>query len=327
MKNTVPVTVVVTTFNDGGLLGEALDSVSAQRVQPAEIIVLDDGSEPATAPDIIERRGSALGSRVRYHRQENAGPSAARNRGLGMASHPYIAYLDADDRWRPEHLALKVERMNALPNTYSTVYDAFVEFDHATGRVLKTIAVGAYDGLIAKARIGVPGGVPAGMPFQLHRVSALRAIDGFDSALRVNEDFDVLLRLAVEGWHMAGSSTVTVERRVHGLSLTSRDPIATLDATEQFLAKAERLGLLDAEALASRRKWARLSAGKKLLEQGGSVDRASNVIAEAFEYAPPLGPAQNVLFAVTRSRVVARVALGAYGALRRLAAFSGRGAR
>ena len=297
----VPVTVAVTTYNDGELLAEALESVAAQTVKPAEIIVVDDGSEPATAPGVIRRLESAQAMSVEYHRQANAGPSAARNRGLALATQPLIAYLDADDRWRPEHLERKVERMNALPDSHSTVYDACVEFDHATGLWLKTIPVGGYDGSIAGARLGLPGGVPAGMPFQLHRVKALRQVGGFDTSLRVNEDFDLLLRLAKCGYAIAGSAEATLERRVRPDSLTKRDPARTLAESERFLAKAEHQGLMSASAISERRKWARFRAGKALGFVDGGERRGAELMRDAFRFGPPRGLVQWVAFLATRS--------------------------
>ena len=81
--------VIVPTFNMARYLGDALDSVFAQTRQPAEVIVVDDGSTDDT-PAIVER----YSDRVRYIRQPNAGVSAARNaRIIRAASHEYIALI------------------------------------------------------------------------------------------------------------------------------------------------------------------------------------------------------------------------------------------
>ena len=287
------VSVVITTFNDGAFLGEALASVASQSIRPLEILVIDDGSDPATAPVVIEAVRSKYGLDVAYSWQENQGPSAARNVGIAKARGEFIAFLDADDRWLPDHLELKLARISSLDPRYSTVFDAFVEFDGESGSQLKTIPCGDFDGSISEAALGVPGGVPAGLQFQLHRTAALRAVGGLDASLRVNEDFDLLLRMGKAGYRMAGSGTVTVERRVHLASLTRKDPEQTFEEVTRFLDKAEREDLMPPERIASRRKWARMNLARSMLAiseypPGAVIDQ----LREAFRHAGPTGARQ-----------------------------------
>lgn len=98
------VSVVIPTYNRASLLVCAVHSVLAQTLQLAEVLVVDDGSTDETR-DAVKR----LGSRVRYTYQENAGVSAARNRGVLEASNPWVAFLDSDDVWCEDY----VERMVA----------------------------------------------------------------------------------------------------------------------------------------------------------------------------------------------------------------------
>lgn len=314
-KQTRPISVVITTFNDGSMLAEALGSVAQQTLLPQEILVIDDGSEPATAPRAIEAFIAQFGLDANYLWQANAGPSAARNLGLEQATLEYVAYLDADDLWLPDHLERKLDRLRARDATYSTAYDGFVEFDHDSGRPLRTIASGSYDGPIRADVLGTPGGVPAGMPFQLHRRAALQAVGGFDVSLRVNEDFDLLLRLAKAGYRITGSATPTVRRRVHSGSLTRRDAQRTLEETERFLAKAEREALLSPEALASRRKWLRLSIGKQQVSDGKTLRQGIDTMKEAFRFDRPLGVAQWAVFLATRYVAVGRPLFWLYGCI------------
>lgn len=93
------VSVVVPAYNVAHCLGLCLDSVLAQTDPPHEIIVVDDGSEDDTVR-VVRNYGDA----VRYERQDNHGPSAARNRGLTLATQLYVAFLDADDFWKPDFL-------------------------------------------------------------------------------------------------------------------------------------------------------------------------------------------------------------------------------
>ncbi|OYY65630.1 MAG: hypothetical protein B7Y51_02740 [Burkholderiales bacterium 28-67-8] len=96
------ISVIVPVYNTERYLEEALRSLLAQTLRPAEIIVIDDGSTDRT-PEIAR----AFGDVIRYARQENAGSSAARNHGLRLARGEMIAFLDADDRYLANKLELQ----------------------------------------------------------------------------------------------------------------------------------------------------------------------------------------------------------------------------
>ena len=91
------ISVIIAAYNAAETIAETLASIQIQTLAPLEILVVDDGSQDATA-----RIARALGARVIS--QTNAGVSAARNRGLAEAKGDWIAFVDADDRWRPERL-------------------------------------------------------------------------------------------------------------------------------------------------------------------------------------------------------------------------------
>ncbi len=102
--------VIIPTYNRASELPEAVESVLAQTHSPMEVIVVDDGSTDET-PRVCER----LPSEVRIIVQENAGVSAARNRGVDAARGEFVAFLDSDDRWVPEKLAIQGAVFEALP--------------------------------------------------------------------------------------------------------------------------------------------------------------------------------------------------------------------
>ena len=104
------ISVVIPAYNHGRFLREAIDSVLAQTYAPLEIIVVDDGST-----DDTEQIVRSYGDRVRYIRQQNAGVGAARNNGIANARGEYVAFLDSDDLWLPEKLAVQVEYMRRHP--------------------------------------------------------------------------------------------------------------------------------------------------------------------------------------------------------------------
>jgi len=104
------VSCIVPVFNGERYLGEALDSIFAQRHPALEVLVVDDGSTDGSAGI-----AHSYGDRVRYLFQPNAGPAAARNLGLGAARGEFIAFLDADDLWDRHKLAIQLARFSARP--------------------------------------------------------------------------------------------------------------------------------------------------------------------------------------------------------------------
>lgn len=110
------VSVVITSYNQGDMVREAADSVLAQTVLPAEIIVIDDGSTDADSLTVLEtlERDAAKGMlpcQLRVLRRENAGPSAARNTGIREVRTPYVVVLDGDDRLLPTFLEKTVAEL------------------------------------------------------------------------------------------------------------------------------------------------------------------------------------------------------------------------
>jgi glycosyltransferase involved in cell wall biosynthesis len=127
-----PISVVIPAHNVEAYLDAALQSVRAQTLQPAEIVIVDDGSVDATR-QIAERAG------VRVISQPQAGVSAARNVGIAAATSPWIALLDADDCWRPDKLErqwaahLLAPESRILASDYALIFErgGSIESAHA----------------------------------------------------------------------------------------------------------------------------------------------------------------------------------------------------
>lgn len=107
--NPFAISVIVPVFNEAAYLREALESVLTQTLPAAEIIVVDDGSTDDSAQ--IAETFAGVGC----VRQEHTGAGAARNRGVAEAKSSLLAFLDADDVWMPEKLALQVEALRETP--------------------------------------------------------------------------------------------------------------------------------------------------------------------------------------------------------------------
>jgi len=94
------VSVIIPLYNKAPYIRRCLDSVLAQTVSDFEVIVVDDGSTDRSRSLVA----AYLDPRIRLICQENAGPGAARNRGIAEARYPLLAFLDADDEWLPTFL-------------------------------------------------------------------------------------------------------------------------------------------------------------------------------------------------------------------------------
>jgi glycosyltransferase involved in cell wall biosynthesis len=101
------VSVIIPTFNRMEMLADTIRTVEAQSYPNIEIIVVDDGSTDGTR-ERFERLPNIV-----YRHQENAGPSAARNKGIKQATGKYLAFLDSDDRWYPDFLAVCVRELES----------------------------------------------------------------------------------------------------------------------------------------------------------------------------------------------------------------------
>lgn len=104
------VSVIIPTFNRPALLKKAIESVLSQTYQNFELIVIDDGSVDDTA-EIIH----AFGQRIVCIRQDNKGPAAARNAGIKRSTRPFVAFLDSDDWWDKDKLAMQTREMKRDP--------------------------------------------------------------------------------------------------------------------------------------------------------------------------------------------------------------------
>ena len=113
------VTVVVPVYNSSHTLKRALVSVFRQSLLPREIIVVDDGSDDweesrriaASHPDSIA---------IRFiHLDKNHGPSTARNMAISSAYGHYLAFLDSDDAWHRDKLAIQYELMTSRALDFS----------------------------------------------------------------------------------------------------------------------------------------------------------------------------------------------------------------
>jgi glycosyltransferase involved in cell wall biosynthesis len=104
------VSCIVPVFNGERFLREALDSIFAQTYRPIEVIVADDGSTDGSHAVLESYRG-----RLKCVSQATAGPAATRNLGGRASQGDMLAFLDADDLWKPEKLERQVSTLRECP--------------------------------------------------------------------------------------------------------------------------------------------------------------------------------------------------------------------
>lgn len=182
--------IILTTYNRSDLLKDALASVGSQTLRDLEVILINDNGEP------VEHLLADYDFPITYLRQgRNQGLSAARNAGLALARGRYIVYLDDDDIYLPNHLAVLAEAFEQHPD--SVIYTG-VEYVNEKLEDGRRIELGrgqpfkheAFD----RDRLFVQNYIPVNT--WAHPRQMLATVGEFDTGLAAFEDWDMLLRLA-----------------------------------------------------------------------------------------------------------------------------------
>jgi glycosyltransferase involved in cell wall biosynthesis len=206
------VSVVIPTRDRRDLLRSAIRSVLAQREVTVEVVVVDDGSSDGT-----EAMVAALGDpRIRVVRDASPlGESAARNRGIDEAGGPWIAFLDDDDLWAPDKLALQLAVLRETGSGW--VYGGDVVVD----RELNVVSGSPPPppALVAE-RLVRYNAIPAGASNVVVSSKLLHRAGPFDPSLRRTADWDMWLRLLRAGPPAAVPKPL-VANRVHGGNVSS----------------------------------------------------------------------------------------------------------
>jgi glycosyltransferase involved in cell wall biosynthesis len=236
------VSIVLPTFNRLKYLRPAVDSVFAQTFTDWELIVADDGSEGDTAAYLA---ALANPPRVNVLRLRHTGnPGAVRNAAWQAARGEYIAFLDSDDVWVPEKLALQVASLQSRPER-GWSHTAFAVIDDS-GNLLTGARARwwpATEGWILASLIKMETVIA--IPSVMVRRELLAHVGGFDVKQRMCEDYDLWLRLAASSEIQGVRETLLLVRshREH----FHEDPIVFEDrgrALEKALAAGTDRGVL-----------------------------------------------------------------------------------
>ncbi len=187
------VSVVMSAYNAAWCVERALDSVLAGTRLPDEVLVCDDGSTDGTA-DLVESRYAAP---VRVLRLPHRNSAATRSVGLAQAQGQWLAFLDSDDTWAPEKLALQLAFLDAHPEVRWMCTDGWLF--SAEGvlreswladyfRPVRTMVGDLFPPLLERC-------FPLMSSMMVHR-DVYHAVGGLDTSLAYSHDYDLWLKVA-----------------------------------------------------------------------------------------------------------------------------------
>jgi glycosyltransferase involved in cell wall biosynthesis len=203
------VSIIAATYNRRDLLPRALKSAINQTFRDWEMILVNDGGEEVG--DLVRQTGD---SRIRYVATEHVGKGHALNTGLRLARGRYIAYLDDDDYYHPDHLERLVKALRESPGA-GMVYTDYEEVEERiTSEGINELARKT----VSLSRISPVFCFNVPHMACLHYRSLLEDVGGYDENLRIYIDWDMLQRLTLASHprHLPGASMVHTLRRTAG---------------------------------------------------------------------------------------------------------------
>jgi glycosyltransferase involved in cell wall biosynthesis len=204
------VSIIIPAYNQAQYLGKAIQSALGQTYSHLEVLVVDDGSTDDT-PGVAQ---SFNDPRLRYIHQQNRGLSGARNTGIEHSLGEYLTYLDADDLFLPDKLATLVSALQEQPHLGFVAGQAIPidEHDRQVGAVFASPVPGKPEEWLL--------GNPLHVGSVLVRREWQERVGRFDETLRSYEDWDMWLRLALDGCRMGWVAQPVAYYRFHRQQMT-----------------------------------------------------------------------------------------------------------
>ena len=207
------VSVVVPTYNRAMVVGETIENIFQQTYPNIELIIVDDGSTDDTI-DVLK----SYGNQIRWAVQKNAGPAAARNRGIAMAKGDIVAFQDSDDAWHPTKLARQVSLMQrAGQSVVCCLCNSIVQLPGVEVRSFENapVAPSLDEGVwLNVTEVLATRFILLNQAIAIRR-DVLNRLGGFDESFRLMEDADLALRLSMEGpWAFIREPLATRQAKV-----------------------------------------------------------------------------------------------------------------
>jgi len=214
------VSVMMPAYNGEAYVDKAIDSLLAQHYTRWELIVIDDGSTDRTA-EIVE---SYSDKRLRLYHQVNGGEASARNAALRCINGEFIAFLDTDDLFLPNHLEVAVDHFSAHQNTDAIYTDGY--YIDAHGNRLDRISSrrrGPFRGNIYPQVLRASDVFGPPLCLVLRREPILEHGTFYDETIGLGTDWDFAIRFSEKAW-FEPIEEITCQYRVHDSNLTLMTP-------------------------------------------------------------------------------------------------------
>lgn len=227
------VSVIIPAYNTSAYISEALDSVFTQTFWDFEVIVINDGSLDT---DKLEKVLEPYRERIVYLKQENRGPSAARNAGIRCARGEYIAFLDSDDSWLPQYLSEQIKSLANSAEVNMVYSDALLFGDSPLS------GKSYFQAYPPRSPVNFESLLAGGSVFMhcvVVRKWVLFGVGLFDEKLRLLEDKDLWLRIAHHGGRIACNKQVLARRRYRPRSLSHATNREMAEAKLRIMRKLE----------------------------------------------------------------------------------------
>jgi glycosyltransferase involved in cell wall biosynthesis len=200
------VSVIIPVYQGDRFLAAAIESVLNQTYTNYEIIVINDGSTDNSDDVLLPYL-----DKIRYVYQKNQGVAAARNLGIQMAKGEFIAFLDQDDFWLADKLALQVACFQAQP-TLGIVNSGWQRVNVLGKAIVNVEPWHKASELNLRAWLHWKPVLPSAMMFSRQ---CLERAGGFDTRFTQSSDVDMVLRLALMGCEAAWVPQITTCYRQH----------------------------------------------------------------------------------------------------------------
>lgn len=230
------ISVIMPTYNSAHFISKSIESVLSQTYPNWELIIVDDGSTDNTR-DIVNKY-IQLDKRIKYFFQQNKGVSSARNKGISISNGVFVAFLDSDDLWLPQKIAIQtndIVHYNADLvccdayhfSTDFTQYDSLEIVDRQILKYESYYGISGIKQLLSKNPIST-------LTVMCKRESVLTS-GGFSENLRKAEDYHLWNKLLFNGFKILKTNDKLAAYRVHDKSLSSDDRYCLREVVDAHL--------------------------------------------------------------------------------------------
>ena len=277
------VTVIIPLYNKQAEIARAIGSVLAQTHTDVTVLVVDDASTDGSA-GIVKQMGDP---RVVLSRQEHRGAASARNRGIKEARTDLIAFLDADDEWKPGFLETTLALAERYPDAglWATAFEEVSEDGRRRERLgFSRVPTRPEGGLIDDFFLSMLKFPPVCSSNVVARKAIFEEIGGFPEAEVLGEDWDTWARVALR--YKIGFSPA-VEMIYHADASNRAEKAQRFHGVETTLTRTLRAALAENRFMTTKRRSVELFLGKHLLKvaqhclEAGNTTRARELICEA----------------------------------------------